>query len=323
LIKVTLHYDLRAPEFAPAIEKLYAAALEQCAWGDKLGFDDVVLSCHHGCEDNYCPSQIITATAIAARTKRIRVTPVVALPLHHPIHLAEDLAGLDIFSGGRLNVLLGAGYREAEFRMFGQSMAERGRRMEEGVTALVQAWTGEPFQFRGETIFVRPRPFQRPHPPIILGGATGAAARLGVQFYPVKGSSVYDDYAEACRDLGREAPPSGRRPSWMFLQVSEDPERTAALIAPYLLHVTNSYAKWLAETGVTTVYEPIESIAELRASGNFRIVTPEQCIELAREVDGLSLDPLFGGIPPEIAQEGLELFASKVLPVLREMAPAR
>ena len=101
----------------------------------------------------------MTAGAVAAATKRINIT-IAALVggLHHPIRLAEDLAVLDHLSDGRLMVVLGIGYRTIEFEVFGAARARRGPLLEELVAVLRQAWTGEPFDFRGTTVVVRPKP---------------------------------------------------------------------------------------------------------------------------------------------------------------------
>lgn len=111
----------------------------------------------------------------------MRITAVILLPLYHPVRLAEELAILDLVSKGRAGFILAAGYRKEEFDTFGLSLADRGRLMEEGVDVLKKAWTGEPFEFRGEKTLVTPRPFRRPRPPIILGGSSHAAAKRAAQ----------------------------------------------------------------------------------------------------------------------------------------------
>jgi alkanesulfonate monooxygenase SsuD/methylene tetrahydromethanopterin reductase-like flavin-dependent oxidoreductase (luciferase family) len=315
-----LHFDLRAPSIGPPPVELYAAALEQCEWADRMGFDDVVLSCHHGCEDNYGPSQIVSGAAIAGRTRRMRIIPVVALPLYHPLHVAEDVAVLDVISGGRAALVVAAGYRESEFAMFGAAMSQRAPLMDEGLEALAAAWTGEPFMFRGERVLVTPRPVQRPRPTLIVAGYTQAAARraarLGDDFMPMTGSDAFEFYREALREQGKPVPPRRASNPYMFLQVVEDPDRAWARLAPHLAHVTNSYAQWMTEAGTTQTYTAANDVDALKASGNFRIVTPEECIQLARANGQLMLDPLFGGIDPNLAWESLELFERRVLPAL-------
>src|SRR5438477_147587 len=88
-----------------------------------------------------------------------------------------ELAVLDLVSGGRMRLVVGLGYREEEYRQFGLSIKRRPSLMEEAVETLKQAWTGEPFEFRGETVRILPRPAQRPRPEIHMGGASPASAK--------------------------------------------------------------------------------------------------------------------------------------------------
>src|SRR5262249_31623813 len=191
---------------------------------------------------------LVAATAIAARTRRLRIAPVLALPLYDPIHLAEEVAVLDLVSRGRLELVVGAGYRPSEFAMFGGSMGERARRMEEAIPALRGAGRGAPFPSRGAQVLVRPRPARPGGPPIVYAGysapAARRAARLADAFMPMPGSDAIGVYTEECRRLGR-TPVLKRRIAWMFLFVSHDPERAWARLAPHLLHVAKSYARWV------------------------------------------------------------------------------
>ena len=125
-MEFVISYDMRAPSFGAPARDLYAAALDQCAWADDLGFDCVGFGEHHGAEDGYLPSPIAMGGAIAGRTQRILIRPNVLLaPLYDPIKLAEDLAVLQYLAAGRLEVVIGAGYRPSEFEMFGQRREDR------------------------------------------------------------------------------------------------------------------------------------------------------------------------------------------------------
>ena len=336
---VILHYDLRSPDNGVPTSDMYQAALDQCAWADELGLHAVTLSCHHGVVDNYCPSQLTFAAAAAARTKQIAFNVLVTVPLYHPIQLAEEFAVLDIISRGRAIMVGVLGYREREYDMFEVDRSRRAQLMEEGLNALKNAWTGDAFDFRGRRVMVRPRPVSRPRPTIVLGGDTRAAARRAARMadgfmsmptftpspssdsaqlaLPAKDNGALAPYVEACAEL-KIAPrsPLGQRIPCMYLQVAKDPDEMAQRVAPYLLHVANSYAEWMEEAGVSTSYSPATDVDQLRASGNFQIVTPEQCIEIAQRCDEIMFDPLYGGIPPEIAWESLELFRTEVLPEL-------
>src|SRR4051812_4446591 len=249
MISVSLHYDFRAPEFGAPPPAIYSTALEQCAWGDALGFSRVVISSHHGCADNYGPSPLIAASAFASVTKSMRIIPVVALPLYHPLHVAEDVAVLDLISAGRIDLMCVLGYVPSEYSMFGVATRERGALMDEALVALRQAWTGDEFIFRGETVRVRPRPFQRPGPSIIVGGdsrlAARRAARLADGYAAMAGGDSWGDYVEACAELGKQAPQRFRGQRAMFVHVTHDPEKAWIELAPHLMHVNNAYAVWM------------------------------------------------------------------------------
>ena len=210
------------------------------------------LSEHHGSDDGYLPAPLVLAAAIAGRTQRIRLEiAALILPLHDPLRVAEDVAVLDLASGGRVELVIGAGYVPAEFEMFERAIADRPRLVEEGMRALVQAWTGEPFAYRGRTVRVTPRPLQRPRPPLALGGSSPAvgaprrAARrpLRARASPIYGSTTARNASGSgcrCRPAGRVGP--------LFLHVAEDPDAAWARIAPHALHEANAYGRWMAET---------------------------------------------------------------------------
>jgi Luciferase-like monooxygenase len=123
---LSLRYDLRAPSFGPPAEAVYRAALEQCAWAEDHGFAMVTLSEHHGSDDGYCPSPLVMAAAVAGRTRELRLLiAALVLPLYDPIRLAEDLAVLDLVSGGRIDLVVRAGYRPEEMAMYDRQMSDR------------------------------------------------------------------------------------------------------------------------------------------------------------------------------------------------------
>lgn len=325
MINLSLHYDFRAPEFGPDPSAIYSTALEQCAWGDALGFTRVTLSSHHGSDDNYGPSPLIAGAAIAGVTKAMRIIPVVPLPLYHPLHVAEDVAVLDQLSGGRIDLMVVAGYVAAEYAMFGRSMNRRGALMEEGIRALRQAWTGEQFQFRGETVRVRPRPMQRPGPAIVIGGdsrgAARRAARLGDGYAAMAGGDSWNDYVEACIELGRAVPQRSRRQTAMFVYVSEDPEAAWPKLAPHLMHVNNSYARWMTADARSQSYTWADTLDDLKSGPACLVLTPDECVRRAREWGGVMFDPLCGGIPPDLSWASLDLVQRTVMPLLNQTVP--
>ena len=321
---LSLRYDMRAPAFGPPAEVLYKAALEQCAWAEDHGFGMATLSEHHGADDGYCPSPLVMAAAIAGRTRNLRLMiAALVLPLYDPIRLAEDLAVLDLASGGRVDLILGAGYRAEELAMFGHTLDDRIPLLEEGIAVLQQAWTGEEFEYRGRRVRVTPRPARPDGPGLILGGASRAAARraarLGLSFLPVD-ETIWAHYQDACRELGREVGPAPALDGPRFIHVAEDPDRAWARIAPHAFHDTNVYGSWLADANERGPYESTDDVDSLRTSGAYVVITPDECVEMVRKTGSLLLHPLMGGLDPDLAWESLELVANKVLPGLAEPA---
>ncbi len=326
-MEFTISFDLRAPAFGAPAGALYAAALDQCAWADALGFDFVGIGEHHASDDGYLPSPLVFAAAAAARTQRIRIRPSVLLaPFYDPIKLAEDLAVLQILSGGRLVVGIGAGYRPVEFAMFGKRREDRRRLYEEAIEVLRGAWSGEPFEYRGRQVRVTPVP--KPPPPIWLGGAHPAVARRAAQiadyYFPPQGES-WDVYREACLALGREDPGPCMKLGPVYIHVTTDPDAAWSRIAPHVQHVVESYSEWTIEAfgRAAGPFAAKTRLEDLRASGAYRVVTPEQAIALAEELGPNSvfhLAPLLGGLDPEFAWEGLRLFEREVWPHIKPLA---
>jgi alkanesulfonate monooxygenase SsuD/methylene tetrahydromethanopterin reductase-like flavin-dependent oxidoreductase (luciferase family) len=321
----TIRFDLRIPEFAgvtPAEQ--YRACLEQSAWADRNGFTSVVVSEHHGVDDGYLPAPLSLAGVILGRTQSAMVTiSALLIPLHDPVRLAEQIAVLDLASGGRLITVAGLGYRQEEFDMAGVPRQGRGRVMEEYVEVMRKAWTGEPFEWQGRQIRVTPRPLTTPHPLMMIGGSTEVAARraarLQLPFMPAIGDEALAElYREECARVGYLG-------GWVlvprgpgFVHVTEDPERDWARIAPHALYDAQTYASWQTPGQRSQVHVDADTIDELKASGVYRVVTPDECVALATDLPGggLVFHPLMGGMDPDLGWESLELFAAKVLPRL-------
>ena len=314
---VSLRFDLRAAPFGPGHPELYEAALASCEWAEKH-FDAVIitLSEHHASSDGYLPSPLVAAAAVAGRTRKAQIMiAALILPLYDVLRLAEDLAVLDLVSGGRVMPIFAAGYRHEEFDMFGVDLAERGALMDEGIAALEQAWTGEPFEYRGRTVRVTPRPGTQPRPPILMGGSSAAAARRAARvadyFIPSTPASEAAYQAELTR-LGKPAMPSaGVDRVGPVVLVHPDIDEGWDLVGQHLLHDTQTYAAWLRDgSGGTGPYSHADTVDEVRAGDRYRIITPGECEAMLRDEGGLDLAPLVGGIPPEVAMESLDRIAA-------------
>jgi alkanesulfonate monooxygenase SsuD/methylene tetrahydromethanopterin reductase-like flavin-dependent oxidoreductase (luciferase family) len=323
---LAMRHDLRAPAFGPASPSaIYSAALEQFRWADAQGWDFAVLSEHHGLDDGWLPAPVTLAGVVGGGTSRIRIMlSAVIVPLHDPVRLAEQLAVLDLATEGRVWTVAGAGYRADEFVMAGAEMRRRGRLLEEYLEVMLRAWTGEPFEWQGRTIRVTPRPFTDPHPMVMVGGGVEAAARraarLRLPMMPMNEEPrLHEWYADEAAKVGFEGgfvmAPSGPT----FIHVTHDPDRTWAQIGDYVLYEAQSYASFQTPGQHSTPMVQASSIEDLKASPQVLVGTPDEIVAAAAHVaptGAFTFNPLAGGLPPDLAWESLELFASEVAPRL-------
>ena len=157
---------------------------------------------------------------LAAHTRRVRFyMNVLVLPYHPPVQLAKSLATLDRVSNGRLIVGVGTGWYEEEFERLGLRFAQRGDITDEYARAMIELWTAERPRFRGryvsfEDVSFYPKPVQKPHPPLLIGG-TGPrpfrrAAEIGAGWVPMQGTheeiaGQFREIQSLARELGRDA----------------------------------------------------------------------------------------------------------------------
>jgi probable F420-dependent oxidoreductase len=171
----------------PALQRRIAIAAEES------GFESIWTGEHVAMPlvDNPVPTSpetpfldsIATLTSVAAYTSRIRLgTGILVMPHHNPVLLAKALTTLDVLSGGRLIAGFAGGYVEAEFRALGVPFADRGAITDDSLAAIRVLWTQELPEHRGRFarfggIRFEPKPLQRPHPPIVIGGRAAPALR--------------------------------------------------------------------------------------------------------------------------------------------------
>jgi alkanesulfonate monooxygenase SsuD/methylene tetrahydromethanopterin reductase-like flavin-dependent oxidoreductase (luciferase family) len=320
---VQIRYECRAPAgVSPmSLDEVYETTLEQIAWIDAQGFPVTVnFSEHHGAEDGYLPSPITMAAAAAAITRHVRLQVNVVLPFRDPLQVAEEAAVLDRISRGRAELLLMGGFVPAEMETFGVDPKQRGELMEEGVRVLRQAWSGEPFDYRGRRCQILPRPVQQPHPPLFMGAATPVAARRAARIADgfIAVSWLNEHYRAECAAVGRTPRYQGEMP-FSYLYVCENPDRTWERLAPYCLYETNMYARWQASASQSGMFKPATDTDALRALKIYQPVTAAEVLARAPSLapnDALVLHPLISGLEKDLSWEGLRLFFTEVAPHL-------
>ncbi|MGH7249244.1 MAG: LLM class flavin-dependent oxidoreductase, partial [Pseudomonadota bacterium] len=249
------------PERRVALPAVYERALQRIQIMDQSGYDAVWLTEHHFSDYSVCPSIPVMGAFTAACTKNLRIGAGVTLAaFYHPLRLAEEIALLDILSGGRVNWGAGRGFNPREFRTFGVPMEESQARFHEAVDIVVQAWKNERLTYRGkhfsfDDIEVLPKPLQRPHPPMwvaagsleafrwaatagysVLIGPHSTHAEIGEQWefyrrqlethgYSIEGRDIPTARLLAIADTDAEAAQIARQGAGWLLKTYIDPRR--------------------------------------------------------------------------------------------------
>jgi len=312
----------------------FGETIRECERAEAAGFDSVWLGEHHNSLVLY-PTPLVALAAIASRTRRIRLgTGVLLLPLYHPMAVAEEGAMVDLISGGRLILGVGAGYAPEEFAAFGLSVQERGSRLEEGVALLHRLWTEENVSHEGRhfrvlNATVGPRPVQRPRPPIWFAAwaepAIRRAGRLADAWLGGPSADLRElaacvrVYREARRAAGR--PDGGDLAALRFVFVAESAARARTVAGDaFVQFYEQTYFRWphpivKRPPGTLT----IERLAEERII----LGDPASCVEQIRRFQReLGLTDIIcrisaPGIPRDAALASLDLFTREVMPAFR------
>ncbi len=246
-----VRFNLVEPGATPAsLSARYRAALEMAAYADEHGITTVQTEEHHGVANNWLPSPFAFAGAVFGATRQIAVTVSAVIgPLHDPLRLAEDIAVLDLLSGGRLVTVAG------------DRLPARGvRPVRRGLEAPGQA-PGRAAGDAGEGVVRRgvrvPRPYRTGHPAPLLRSAPPAAGRwflegrrppgprLGLPFFP---SAHLPDleayYKDRLVEYGTEGWTMMPGPQTPLLHIAEHPDRAWAEYGAHFLHEARTYASW-------------------------------------------------------------------------------
>ncbi|MGW2489865.1 LLM class flavin-dependent oxidoreductase [Streptomyces sp. NPDC001606] len=216
-------FPVFTPDHKPA-SQFYREAIALSQIAEEYGFDHVQTVEHYGTPyGGYSPDPVTLLSAIAARTKTIRVATGAVIPaFSHPLQLASKLAMLDNISEGRLDVGFGRAWLPQEFEWLGVSIDESRRRFSEGIEACRRLWTEENVVFEGEfhsfgPVTLSPRPYQQSGPPVFVASASSpescaAAGQAGyhLQIVPtiVSPETVVEmltAYRKAWADAGHRA----------------------------------------------------------------------------------------------------------------------
>ncbi|MBU8861577.1 MULTISPECIES: LLM class flavin-dependent oxidoreductase [unclassified Micromonospora] len=242
----------------------YDESLRLAVRAEELGYEHVQVVEHYfTAYGGYSPDPVTFLTAVAARTRRIRVTTGAVVPAFtHPVQLAGKLAMLDNLSHGRLDVGFGRAFLPEEFAAFGVPMSESRARFAEGVEACRRLWTEEEVVWSGTfarfgPVTMLPRPYQRPHPPIFVASTTSAescaaAGRAGYHLQVVPTVTSREGLQEMLAAYRHERAAAGHGPGRVQLKytcyLAEDASEALAAgrrwEQNYIEKMTGAIASW-------------------------------------------------------------------------------
>ena len=328
--------------------EVYRARMDECVLAEELGFDAIFLA-EHAFSEHGRPSPAVSLGHLSARTSRIRLgTAVSVLTWHNPVEVAQDFATVDVLSGGRLNFGIGRGGRKHEFDGYGIDWLTSPERYREALKVVLKAWEGKPFSFKGQffefpEIYVNPLPQQRPHPPLFQPTVTQEAIDAVVprNITPIVGASfgtkarVRDNFSYLAAVLTRENRTDMDRIAHPHIFVSDTVEQAR--------RDARESVEWLLDNFAATFdlpegeEYPRRFLARKRIGEYIRSLTFNRVIEedlmwigdanyiaerlkWLREDCGVTyimsnMSP--GGMEHEKVVRSMELFAAKVLPLLR------
>jgi len=344
--------------FFPAYRPTQASAAEyfaQCLRvserADALGYSSIKTVEHYFNDyGGSCPNPIVLLSAIAARTRRVRLVTGAVIPaFNHPIKLAGELAMLDNISGGRLDVGVGRAFVPAEYAAYGVDMAESRARFDEGTDAMLRLWTEDRVTYEGrfwhfENVHLAPRPYQSPHPPIWVAAVSSEesfvnAAKRGynIMIVPFAGgfercSKMVKVFRQVWNEYGH-APGTEQVQMSFHAYVAESRAEAVKGYLPamrtYLDVFSESFgtADPLAQSGQYPGYDKMVEVLRTQRpedyleNGYAFVGTPDDVVAQIRQVRDLfgehepSLQVTFGGLSDAEALRTVDLMASYVMPV--------
>jgi alkanesulfonate monooxygenase SsuD/methylene tetrahydromethanopterin reductase-like flavin-dependent oxidoreductase (luciferase family) len=315
--------------------------IDHLCLAEELGADHLWANEHH-----YHPfggviaSPPVLLAGLAQRTSRARLgTSIAILPLHHPIKLAEQLAMVDLMSGGRLEVGVGRGFVVYDYEVAGLPFEEGQARTTESLEVMLQAWSGEPFShsgrfFRFDNLLVWPAPEQRPHPPIWVACANNPdsfawTGRQGYNLLTIGFIKPVDKTAALTRIYRDAASPGSHSGTLYQVVVDEDGatarQRALAAMSRYLELNLEAQALAASKEAAARVRAEMENLDVDRLVDEGRLIAgrPDECVSAIRRLEAeIGFDQVvcmfqFGGIDFAAAERSLRLFAAEVLPKLR------
>jgi alkanesulfonate monooxygenase SsuD/methylene tetrahydromethanopterin reductase-like flavin-dependent oxidoreductase (luciferase family) len=333
-------------------EEIFKETFELIELAEETGLDTVWLGESHFNRSRPLSAQLVIASSIASRTKRLRVgTAVQVLPLVHPLRIAEEAATVDQISEGRFELGVGRSGNVRAYETMGIDYEESRERFQEALDIILQAWSGEPFSYQGKynhitNATVSPLPYQKPRPKVrIAASAEDSFSRVGRLGFPIfltmRGMDVNEletclrDYHRAWREAGHPGEAgdiSARFPMYIAPTDDEALDEPRESIEAYFQRFARRFDEGLGGSGDAEYLERrqrrIEKLGKLTYEEilETKVIfgSPERVIDRLfqfKEMLGLTgftaeLNPE-GLLPPEAVHRSLRLLIQEVMPAFK------
>jgi alkanesulfonate monooxygenase SsuD/methylene tetrahydromethanopterin reductase-like flavin-dependent oxidoreductase (luciferase family) len=353
-VKIALDCNIPTLSTAGSVSERYEQIYETMEYVNDKGFSAAWITEHHFTDYALTPNPLMLLTEAARRAPDLRLgTSVLVLPLWHPLRLAEDVALLDILSGGRVEFGIGRGYSPHQFGAFGQDLRNNRDQFNECLNIVMRAWTEDDFEYEGRfwkipPVTVYPKPLQAPHPPIWMAATTPPSIRNAIErgFHLCTGSGAVVEelrqrtaYIDSIlHSMNRPlASVENQANRFVFCSTSQDEIDMAIEEARWQIRVSRATTYG---PGGTWIYPPKGlASAALRPAPSFvgeptaedwqrRMVigNPDECIRRLKQLADAGVSYIFGMfsmgmMPHESTINSVKLFAKEVVPALSEMEP--
>src|SRR5499426_453124 len=316
----------------------FAELVEQARLADRLGFASITKGMHYSAAPWRDLQQFPFLCRVMADAPNLRHNfGLVLLSLHKPLDIAEQIASVDVMSGGKVIFGVALGYRDVEYLAFGTTQKERVPRFEENLEAIKRLWTEDAVDMKGshftlDGASVSTKPVQKPHPPIWIGAnadpAIRRAARLGDCWYVNPHNRIdtivrqVELYKRALDEYGKPFP--REFPARREVFVAKSRAEAIRLCAPYLAAKYEAYNQWGQSKAMPAEDNDLGVDFEELVHDRFLLGSPdevaEQILRFHRQtgVNHLIMSVQWPGMSQSLALDELHMLAEEVFPKVRQ-----
>jgi alkanesulfonate monooxygenase SsuD/methylene tetrahydromethanopterin reductase-like flavin-dependent oxidoreductase (luciferase family) len=339
-VKVGQFFLIPNEGHAVSAAERYKRVLDMAEYANGKGYEAVWITEHHFSDHGYSANPLMLLSQVGHVAPDLRLgTGIVVLPLWHPLRLAEDIAILDVLTGGRVDVGIGRGYQPHEFTGLGVDVADSREQFNEAMEILLGAWTKEDFAYDGKfwkfpALTVLPRPLQQPHPPIWMAATSPPSIRAAVEngYHLCTGTGAVPEeilqrnaYVDTLmEDLGMPANSIEHAASRVICCTTDESEIEHAIEASrWQIRASRQMIQGTVPVGGRIKAPPFAGEPDNETWKRRMIIGgPEECIRKVQELADVGITYIwgmfeFGDLPHETAMRSLKLFTEEVLPHVR------